>query len=178
MSTATAQTNTGNGATSAHDLFALTDEQILQIEPETQDLEVFDSERSDRMDPLREDLELLTSAVGQPIAHRYERGDGKKLDDGLKAVATNATTSAKVSRSADAGANSAANGATHANGDAPQWLTEHMNDPQHGADARALWDGVQLARQEASAFREVFAKPEDARAAAQRARTLDEIDRA
>src|SRR6202007_260984 len=43
---------------------------------------------------------------------------------------------------------------------------------------RALWDGVQSTRKEASAFREVFAKPEDARAAAERARTLDEIDRA
>jgi hypothetical protein len=37
---------------------------------------------------------------------------------------------------------------------------------------------VQAAHQEASAFREVFAKPEDARTAANRARMLDEIDQA
>ncbi len=62
--------------------------------------------------------------------------------------------------------------------DPPQWLAERMADPQAGAEARELWDGVQQSRQEAAAFREVFAKPEDARAAAQRFRLLDDIDRA
>jgi hypothetical protein len=37
---------------------------------------------------------------------------------------------------------------------------------------------MQQARQEAAAYREVFAKPEEARAAAERARLLDDIDRA
>lgn len=171
MSAITAQVNVSNGVSSAHDLFALTDEQILQIEPDAQGLEVFGGERADHMDPLREDLELLASDAPQAGADGAARSNGKGSDDGLKAVAANAA--AKVSQS-DAAASSTAN----ANGDAPQWLAERMNDPQHGADARALWDGVQLARQEASAFREVFAKPEDARVAAQRARTLDEIDRA
>jgi hypothetical protein len=53
-----------------------------------------------------------------------------------------------------------------------------MADPQAGPEARELWNGVQQSRQEAAAFREVFAKPEDARAAAQRSRLLDDIDRA
>ena len=53
-----------------------------------------------------------------------------------------------------------------------------MADPQGGAEARELWNGVQQSRQEAAAFREVFAKPEDARAAAERSRLLDDIDRA
>ena len=44
--------------------------------------------------------------------------------------------------------------------------------------AQELWDGVQRAQQEAAAYREVFAKPEEARAAAERARTLEEIDAA
>src|SRR5271168_743621 len=122
MSTALAHANTGNGATSAHDLFALTDEQILQIEPDAQDVEVFGGERSDRMDPLREDLELLASDAPNSSAEGAARNNGKGPDDGLKAVATNAATSAKVSQSGDSAANSTANGAANANGEAPQWL--------------------------------------------------------
>jgi hypothetical protein len=53
-----------------------------------------------------------------------------------------------------------------------------MKDPWSGEAARELWDGVQQARQETAAYREVFAKPEEARAAAERARALDDIDRA
>jgi hypothetical protein len=53
-----------------------------------------------------------------------------------------------------------------------------MADPQSGAEARELWNGVQQSRQEAAAFREVFAKPKDARVAAERSRLLDDIDRA
>jgi hypothetical protein len=53
-----------------------------------------------------------------------------------------------------------------------------MNDPQRGREARAFWEGSQKTQQEAAAYREVFAKPEEARAAAERARVLDEIDRA
>ena len=39
-----------------------------------------------------------------------------------------------------------------------------MDDPQSGGEAQDLWNGVQQARLEAAAYREVFAKPEDARA--------------
>jgi len=53
-----------------------------------------------------------------------------------------------------------------------------MNDPQRGDEARELWQGVERERQEAAAYREVFAQPAEARAAAERARALDEIDRA
>ena len=53
-----------------------------------------------------------------------------------------------------------------------------MNDPWSGEQARDLWNGLQTARQEAAAFREVFAQPEQARAAAERARALEEIDTA
>jgi hypothetical protein len=53
-----------------------------------------------------------------------------------------------------------------------------MADPQNGEEARELWNGMQQARQEAAAYREVFARPEEARAAADRARLLDDIDRA
>jgi hypothetical protein len=67
-----------------------------------------------------------------------------------------------------------------------------MNDPWTGDEARDLWNGVQQAQQEAAVYREVFAKPEDARAlkelypggveqaraAAERSRTMEEIDAA
>jgi hypothetical protein len=70
-----------------------------------------------------------------------------------------------------------------------------MKDPWAGSEAREFWDGVQQARSEAAAgqaYRAAFATPEDARAlkelypggvtearaAADRARLLDEVDRA
>jgi hypothetical protein len=67
-----------------------------------------------------------------------------------------------------------------------------MQDLRHGGEAKEFWDGKQRAEKEAAAYREVFATPEDARAlkeiypggvseaksAAERARTLDEIDAA
>jgi hypothetical protein len=67
-----------------------------------------------------------------------------------------------------------------------------MNDPWTGDEARDLWNGVQQAQQEAATYREVFSKPEDARAlkdlypggveqaraAAERSRTMEEIDAA
>lgn len=186
MSTAPMQTNTSNGASSAHDLFALTDEQILEIEPEAQDVEILGAERSDSMDPLREDLDLLAGAA-DGVARRGERngedanrgasGREQSEDDGLKAVATAANSTPNAPANTPTG-NAQTNPVGAGSDVAPKWLAERMNDPQHGADARALWDGAQLARKEASAFREVFAKPEDAHAAAERARTLDEIDRA
>src|ERR1700724_2017973 len=74
----------------------------------------------------------------------------------------------------------------------PAWLTAQMQDPWGGEEAREFWDGVQQARSEAAAYRAAIASPEDARAlkelypggmsearaAADRARLLDEVDRA
>jgi hypothetical protein len=67
-----------------------------------------------------------------------------------------------------------------------------MKDPRGGEEAREFWDGVQQARSEAAAYRAAFASPEDARAlkelypggvnearaTAERARLLEDIDRA
>ena len=67
-----------------------------------------------------------------------------------------------------------------------------MKDPWTGEQARELWNGVQHAQQEAAAYRAAFATPEDAkalkelypggvneaRATAERAKFLDDIDRA
>jgi len=67
-----------------------------------------------------------------------------------------------------------------------------MKDPWNGEEAKELWNGVQQAKSEAAAYRAAFANPEDARAlkelypggvnearaSAERARVLDDIDRA
>jgi hypothetical protein len=177
MSTAPTPSGISNGATAVRDLFALTDEQILQIEPDARDVEAFGGERSDSMDPLRADLDLLASNL--PAADVPENGGRQQshhqgIDDGLKAGATSANGGAHNTSAT----NTSTDAASMACGDAPAWLAERMNDARHGAEARALWDGVLAARQEASAFREVFASAQDARAAAERSRTLDAFDRA
>ncbi len=143
----------GNGASALHDLFALTDEQILEIEPEAQDIEVRSTAAGGGAQ-LRAEID---SSVAQPprndVAETGARG----------AAATGHESQGVAQQGAD---------------EPPQWLVERMADPQSGADARVLWNGVQQTQQEAAAYREVFAKPEDARAAAGRARLLDDIDRA
>jgi hypothetical protein len=74
----------------------------------------------------------------------------------------------------------------------PPVLAQMMADPESGAEARELWSGIQEARAEVAAYRACFASPEEARAlkelypggaaearaAAERARVLDEIDAA
>lgn len=76
--------------------------------------------------------------------------------------------------------------------DAPAWLAERMRDPWVGDEARELWEGAQRAQRDAAAYRELFATPGDARAlkeiypggvseakaAAERARQLEDFDAA
>ena len=123
----------------------LTDEQILEIEPEAQDAS------------LREDVAQDTSQVG---------------------VSTGVIENESTSSNQGGQQGQSARARVPVLLDPPAWLAETMNDPQHGAEARALWEGAQGAEREAASYREVFAKPEEARAAAERARVLDDIDRA
>jgi hypothetical protein len=146
----TNETPHANGGSTLHDLFALTDEQILEIEPEAQDVQVSEGQR----------------ATG---------GDSSRVAP-ASLPADSASASPNESRQLESGATS--NSPNMAETQPPKWLAEKMADPQSGGEARELWNGVQQARQEAAAFREVFAKPEEARAAAQRARVLNDIDRA
>ena len=81
---------------------------------------------------------------------------------------------------------------SHDTAEPPAWLAAQMNDPWGGEEAREFWDGVQQAKSEAAAYRAAIASPEDARAlkelypggvnearaAAERARLLNEVDRA
>lgn len=130
----------GTDAGLGQELFALTDEQILEIEPSSQG----SAENG-----------IASANESVASAERIEAGNGKN------AVATPV---ASASAAAVSGA------------EPPQWLAERMADPRSGAEARDFWNGVTQARQDAAAYREVFAGPAEARAAAERARVLDEID--
>ena len=146
VNSAIASSNTA----SPNELFALTDEQILNIEPEASG----------------------PAPVAQPIL-------------AVRDVSPADTQTAQAGVPAPP--------------EPPPWLAAQMKDPWTADEARELWNGVLQARHEAAAYREVFAKPEEARAvredaralkelypggveqaraAAERARTLEEIDAA
>ena len=154
------------------EVFALTDEQIVGIG---------DDEGANRGNG---DVEVLRDANdaslrmtnGENAEGELGGGDGKGL--------TPEGVSYKGEKGPQAGMDAAL--------EPPLWLAERMKDPRDGEEAKELWDGKQRAEKEAAAYREVFATAEDARAlkeiypgglseaksAAERARTLDEIDAA
>jgi hypothetical protein len=142
---ASIETSCANGHSHPHELFVLTDEQILEIEPEAQDVTV------------REDVAQGDSrASAAAAANEGESRGARQVEE--QRQGTQAGVPVLL--------------------DPPAWLAETMNDPQRGAEARALWEGAQRAEKEAASYREAFARPEEARAAAERARVLDDIDRA
>jgi hypothetical protein len=175
MNSLTTTSSGTNGETSAHDLFLLSDEQILEIEAEAQDIEIADVYLDDA------DRAVLVTPASLPAElDRASGGENRRLEAG-------ATDGGLAADQADEGVHAAESIAAtsrqpqvtgHDVSVPPQWLVDRMSDPQAGSEARALWDSVQQSRAEAAGFREIFAKPEEARAAAQRARLLDDIDRA
>src|SRR5437867_2972201 len=166
--------SSGNGASTPHDLFALTDEQILEIGPEAQDVELSSAEPQA---PRPASLQVAPASLpaGSSMAPQTERS---RLEAGATQPPQGVENSAQPRVAGPV--------------EAPPWLAEQMKDPWSGEEARELWDGVQQARQEAAAYRAAFATPEDARAlkelypggvnearaAAERARVLDDFDRA
>jgi len=158
----------GNGANAPYELFALTDEQILEIEPEAEPSGPAPAVIPSLPAQAGEARNLSSSATDQ-VAQ-------SKRDSSSPAAPRNDRTEQSAS---DASSTSHESPVTsHAEAEPPHWVAEAMNDPQQGREARAFWEGSQKTQQEAAAYREVFAKPEEARAAAERARVLDEIDRA
>jgi hypothetical protein len=155
-----------NGHANVSDLFALTDEQILEIEPEAQDV------KHPSVPPQARTQESSQVAQASLTAAAASAPKDEKRPDSNRGVASPTST-----------ADSA---------EPPPWLAAQMKDPWSGEEARELWNGVQQARQEAAAYRAAFATPEDARAlkelypgganearaVAERARVLDDIDRA
>jgi hypothetical protein len=157
-----------NGQSTAHDLFALTDEQILEIEPSEEvasDEWRVTSENRPQLPDERPASENAISANSRAAASSHNDGV-----TGGHATTGNAGATENTRHQSPA--------TSHAAAEPPKWLAARMADPQSGGEARELWNGMLQARQEAAAYREVFAKPEEARAAAGRARLLDDIDRA
>jgi len=166
--------SSGNGASTPHDLFALTDEQILEIEPEAQDVELSSAEPQA---PRPASLQVAPASLpaGSSMAPQTERS---RMEAGATQPPQGVENSAQPRVAGPV--------------EAPPWLAEQMKNPWSGEEARELWNGVQQARQEAAAYRAAFATPEDARAlkelypggvnearaAAERARVLDDFDRA
>ncbi|HVS74590.1 MAG TPA: hypothetical protein VHE23_04130 [Candidatus Acidoferrales bacterium] len=136
-----------NGESAGHDLFVLSDEQILEIEPEA----------ADAAPPTNVDVAQAFRPEALPPPSAPRASEGKNLiPEGMSYSAV------PTDRPGE---------------EPPKWLADTMADPQAGAEAREFWNGIVQARQEAAAYREVFAKPEEARAAAERSGQLEQIDR-
>jgi hypothetical protein len=155
-----------NNDAALQDLFALSDEQILDITP---GVEVADQRDS--------------ATSGEPASNATNRNAGD--------VAAPVTSQpASSHHTPDRG--KSAPPQIPVPQEPPTWLAAQMQDPWGGEEAREFWDGVQQARSEAATYRASFASPEDARAlkelypggvsearaAAERGRLLDDIDRA
>ena len=181
--TAHSSASPANGASTLQDLFGLTDEQILEIEPDGQGEVASDewrvaSEGHTRTSEQREARNVVPASLPADSA-----GEPRGQHGRLEAGATNEAGSVNSSA-----ADNTAVGAEIP----PQWLAERMADPQAGGEAREFWKGIQQARQETAAYRAAFASPEDAqalkelypggvaeaRAAVERSRLLEDIDRA
>src|SRR5712671_6755525 len=156
--------STAPAETKATDLFVLSDEQILDITPEAD----APSHAGQVTDP---------GSPGQQVSTSNQHE--KTADRSLPAAASSSHNHESQVTSLNPA-------------EPPAWLAAQMQDAWGGEEAREFWDGVQQARSEAAAYRAAIASPEDARAfkelypggvneartAAERARLLDEVDRA
>ena len=148
---------------SGKDLLVLSDEQILDIATEASTPS--DAERASDPDFLGQ--RVSTNSQSEHAEHRTPAPGNARTDHEPRATG-------------------------HDSIEPPAWLAAQMQDPWGGEEAREFWDGVQQARSEAAAYRAAIASPEDARAlkelypggvtearaAAERARLLEEVDRA
>src|SRR5690242_12700358 len=154
-----------NGASTTHDLFVLTDEQILEIEPEAAEAA-----------PVEQPL------LAVPARHADTTNEQSAAEPNGSVASSQLIENAQQSTQAGVPLPS----------EPPPWLAAQMTDPWTGADAKEFWNGVQQSKQETAAYRAAFATPEEARAlkelypgginearaVADRARLLDDIDRA
>ena len=168
MNPNTAATTRSNGESSVHDLFVLSDEQILEIEPQAAA-----TGNAGALTPTEQTSVSADGNAGAPAA----------ADTTHQSPAVNHQT---ANQSPSAGHQ------IDPSLEPPAWLAAQMKDSWGGEEAREFWNGVQQARSEAAAYRAAFATPEDARAlkelypggvsearaAAERGRLLEEIDRA
>src|ERR1700687_6104535 len=108
-----------------HDLFALSDDQILEIEPEKE------------------------GANGESRLGRQESSTAAAKQVPTRPGDVTQTGTAKAPSSASRESPSTSHDAP----EPPSWLAAQMKDPWAGSEARELWDGVQQARSEAAAYR-------------------------
>jgi hypothetical protein len=172
------------------ELFALTDEQILGIEEAgaaEEEEGSFDSGLRKAHTSAQNDRRGVDEAGSGRTKPREER---RQAEDGT--ARQRMTADGGAQRSSQKDAQEGAQTGVTVPLEAPRWLAERMKDPWHGEEARELWEGVQRAQREAGEYREVFANPADARAlkelypggvveakaAAERARQLEDIDAA
>ncbi len=169
MNLQTASTTGTNGESSIQDLFALSDEQILEIAPEAEVTGQQDSVAPAERTSLNADGNAGVATQPSVTSHQSPVSNNQATDQGTSAQPRLAVPL-----------------------EPPPWLAAQMKDPWSGPEAEEFWNGVQQARTEAAAYRAAFATPEDARAlkelypggvsearaAAERGRLLEEIDRA
>ena len=172
------------GGTSS-EVFALTDEQILEIEPEG-GVALRGSGQASGTG--RTDEQLLEDP-GTSVERGAEERDGSK--EGTPGAQSRVTVPQEGTSREEALRDSGQAGVSVPQAP-PQWLAERMRDPWHGDEAKELWESTVQARQEAAAYREAIATPAEARAlkelypggvneaksAAGRARQLEEFDAA
>jgi hypothetical protein len=149
------QTAVAISDSSAADLFALSDEQILEIAPE-------------------EPASGADATAGAPTSQAV--ASAILPDTGHQSLVATHTGQPEMAVPLEP----------------PAWLAAQMKDSWSGPEAREFWNDVQQAKSEAAAYRAAIASPEDARAlkelypggvsearaAAERGRLLEDIDRA
>src|SRR5713226_2769611 len=170
-------TTTGtNGESTLRDLFALSDEQILEIEPQPEVAGQQDAVAPSERVPVNANGNA-GAAAAPPVTLRPSP------------VARHQATEQRTGAQTLRGSGQAEMAVPL---EPPAWLAAQMKDAWGGEEAREFWDGVQQARSEAAAYHAAFASPEDARAlkelypggvtearaTAERGRLLEEIDRA
>lgn len=183
-----------NGESTPHDLFVLTDEQILEIEPEAQDVSLDarpgTRERNGVPSPSVILSEPQPSEGSQPQQNRGVSDDEILRDARNASLRMTPQPSATEHGARNTGQETQPGVAVPQ--EPPPWLAAQMKDPWSGEEAKEFWNGVQQAQQEAAAYRAAFATPEDARAlkelypggvnearsTAERARLLEQIDQA
>src|SRR5215475_13143154 len=135
MNSQTTVSQPANGATSAHELFALTDEQILGIEPADA------SEAASVEQPL-----LAVPAVDnrQETSARGNEQPGHMDPASVSEKPAQARVPVLLT-------------------EPPAWLARQMKDPWIGDEARELWDGVLRAQAETAEYRASIASPADAK---------------
>src|SRR5262249_17322105 len=148
----TVSADSANGTLSPTEVFLLSDEQILEIDPVPQDEEVSTGVHG-----------ATPHANVGPMSPSEGSNTSETRNDSFGEHGTRGTGHEnRPGGEAEASADPAQGAQTRVSvlQEPPAWLAAQMNDAWNGAEARALWERTQNSEREAAAYREVFAKPE------------------